>query len=117
MTWKRIKHPSEMVNVGDELEVKILSIDKDKGRVALGLKQKEANPWDAIEEKYPPGTKVTGKIVNLLPYGAFIELEPGIEGLIHVSEMSWIRNIADPKEVVKVGDEVSAVVLPILPLG
>jgi small subunit ribosomal protein S1 len=113
MTWKRIKHPSEMVNVGDELEVKILSIDKDKGRVALGLKQKESNPWDEIEEKYPPGTRVSGKIVNLLPYGAFIELEPGIEGLIHVSEMSWIRNITDPKEVVKVGDEVKAIVLSI----
>ena len=75
MTWKRIKHPSEMVNVGDEIEVIILSIDKEKGRVALGLKQKEANPWEHIEEKYPPGTLVHGKIVNLLPYGAFIEIE------------------------------------------
>lgn len=113
MTWKRIKHPSEMVHLGEKLEVMILNVDKDKGRVALGLKQKEANPWDQIEMKYPPGTRVKGKIVNLLPYGAFIELEPGIEGLIHVSEMSWVKNITDPSEVVKKGDEVEAVVLSV----
>lgn len=113
MTWKRIKHPSEMVQLGQKLEVAILSVDKDKGRVALGLKQKESNPWDQIEQKYPPGTRVKGKIVNLLPYGAFIELEPGIEGLIHVSEMSWVKNVTDPSEVVKKGDEVEAVVLSI----
>ena len=113
MTWKRIKHPSEMVHIGQKLEVMILSIDKDKGRVALGYKQKEANPWDQIEEKYPPGTHVRGKIVNLLPYGAFIELEPGIEGLIHVSEMSWTKNITDPSEMVNKGDEVEAIVLSI----
>ena len=113
MTWKRIKHPSEMVHLGQKLEVVILSIDKDKGRVALGLKQKEANPWDQIEQKYPPGTRVKGKIVNLLPYGAFIEIEPGIEGLIHVSEMSWVKNVTDPSEVVKKGDEVEAVVLSV----
>lgn len=113
MTWKRIKHPSEMVHLGQKLEVMILGIDKDKGRVALGLKQKESNPWDEIERKYPPGTRVKGKIVNLLPYGAFIEIEPGIEGLIHVSEMSWVKNITDPSEVVKKGDDVDAVVLSI----
>jgi len=113
MTWKRIKHPSEMVSIGDKLEVMILSIDKDKGRVALGLKQKENNPWDEIEAKYPQGTRVTGKIVNLLPYGAFIEIEPGIEGLIHVSEMSWVKNITDPSEIVNKGDEVDAIVLSI----
>lgn len=113
MTWKRIKHPSEMVHIGQKLEVMILSIDKEKGRVALGLKQKEVNPWDLIEEKYPPGTRVHGKIVNLLPYGAFIEIEPGIEGLIHVSEMSWTKNITDPTEMVKKGDEVDAIVLSI----
>lgn len=113
MTWKRIKHPSEMVHLGEKLEVVVLSVDKDKGRVALGLKQKEPNPWDRIEEKYPPGTRVHGKIVNLLPYGAFIELEPGIEGLIHVSEMSWVKNVTDPTEVVKKGDDVDAVVLSI----
>jgi small subunit ribosomal protein S1 len=82
MTWKRIKHPSELVSLGDELEVMILHVDKEKGRVALGLKQKDSNPWDAIERKYPPGTKVRGKIVNLVSYGAFIEIESGIEGLI-----------------------------------
>ncbi len=113
MTWKRIKHPSEIVQVGDALEVIILSIDKEKGRVALGLKQKEKNPWDEIEEKYPPGTRISGKIVNLLPYGAFIEIEPGIEGLIHVSEMSWVRNVTDPSEIVNKGDTVEAIVLAI----
>jgi small subunit ribosomal protein S1 len=113
MTWKRIKHPSEMVQLGQKLEVMILSIDKDKGRVALGLKQKGSNPWDQIEQKYPPGTRVHGKIVNLLPYGAFIEIEPGIEGLIHVSEMSWVKNITDPSEVVKKGDDVEAIVLSV----
>jgi small subunit ribosomal protein S1 len=113
MTWKRIKHPSEMVQLGQKIEVVILSVDKDKGRVALGLKQKGPNPWDQIEQKYPPGTRVRGKIVNLLPYGAFIEIEPGIEGLIHVSEMSWVKNITDPSEIVKKGDEVEAIVLSV----
>lgn len=113
MTWRRIKHPSEMVHLSQKLQVMILGVDKDKGRVALGLKQKEANPWDQIEEKYPPGTRVSGKIVNLLPYGAFIEIEPGIEGLIHVSEMSWVKNVTDPSEVVKRGDHVDAVVLSV----
>lgn len=113
MTWKRIKHPSEMVHIGQKIEVMILNVDKDKGRVALGFKQKESNPWDQIEAKYPPGTHVKGKIVNLLPYGAFIEIEPGIEGLIHVSEMSWTKNITDPSELVNKGDEVEAIVLSI----
>jgi small subunit ribosomal protein S1 len=113
MTWKRIKHPSEMVQMGQKLEVVILSVDKEKGRVALGLKQKEPNPWDQIEERYPPGTHVKGKITNLLPYGAFMEIEPGIEGLIHVSEMSWVKTITDPTEVVKRGDDVEAVVLSV----
>lgn len=113
MTWKRIKHPSEMVQLGQKLEVAILSIDREKGRVALGLKQKESNPWDEIEKRYPPGTRVKGKIVNLLPYGAFIEIEPGIEGLIHVSEMSWVKNVTDPSEVVNKGDDVEAIVLSV----
>jgi small subunit ribosomal protein S1 len=113
MTWKRIKHPSEMVHLGQELEVIILHVDKEKGRVALGMKQKESNPWEEIEKRYPVGTKVRGKIVNLVPYGAFIEIEPGIEGLIHVSEMSWVKNVSDPNEVVKKGDEVEAIVLSI----
>lgn len=113
MTWKRIKHPSEMVALGQELEVVILHVDKEKGRVALGMKQKEANPWEDIERRYPAGMHVKGKIVNLVPYGAFIEIEPGIEGLIHVSEMSWTRNITDPSEVVNKGDELEAVVLSV----
>jgi small subunit ribosomal protein S1 len=113
MTWKRIKHPSEMVHLGQEIEVVILSIDKEKGRVALGLKQKEKNPWEEIEKKYPIGTKIKGKIVNLVSYGAFIEIEPGIEGLIHVSEMSWTKNITDPSEVVHIGDEIEAIVLSV----
>jgi small subunit ribosomal protein S1 len=113
MTWKRIKHPSEMVEMGQKIEVMILNVDKDKGRVALGFKQKESNPWDEIEQKYPPGTIVKGKIVNLVPYGAFMEIEAGIEGLIHVSEMSWTKNITDPNEFVKKGDEVTAIVLSI----
>lgn len=113
MTWKRIKHPSEMVHLGQELEVMILHIDRDKGRVALGLKQKETNPWEEIEKRYPTGTRVRGKIVNLVSYGAFIEIEPGIEGLIHVSEMSWTKNVTDPSEVVRVGDEVEAIVLSV----
>ena len=113
MTWKRIRHPSEMVELGQELEVMILSIDKEKGRVALGLKQKEQNPWDDIEKKYPIGTRIKGKIVKLLPYGAFIEIEPGIEGLIHVSEMSWVKTVADPSEIVNKGEEIEAIVLSI----
>jgi len=113
MTWKRIKHPSEMVELGQPLKVMILNIDREKGRVALGLKQKESNPWDEIEQKYPQGTRVTGRITNLLPYGAFMEIEPGIEGLIHVSEMSWVKNIVDPGEVVSRGEEVEAVVLSV----
>ncbi len=113
MTWKRIKHPSEMIHLGQEIEVMILHIDRDKGRVALGLKQKEENPWEEIERRYPTGTLVKGKIVNLVSYGAFIEVEPGIEGLIHVSEMSWTKNITDPSEMVRVGDDVEAIVLSV----
>jgi small subunit ribosomal protein S1 len=113
MTWKRIRHPSEMVQLGQKLEVMILSVDKEKGRVALGLKQLGSNPWDDIEKKYPPGTHVHGRITNLLPYGAFMEIESGIEGLIHVSEMSWVKNIVDPSEVVSKGQEMDAVVLSV----
>ncbi len=113
MTWKRIKHPSELVRLGQELEVIVLHVDNEKGRIALGLKQKEENPWEEIEKRYPQGTKVHGKIVNLVSYGAFIEIEPGIEGLIHVSEMSWTKNITDPSEMVRIGDEVDAIVLSV----
>ncbi len=113
MTWKRIKHPSEMISLGQELEVMILSIDREKGRVALGLKQKEGNPWEDVERRFPIGTRVRGKVVSLVPYGAFMEIEPGIEGLIHVSEMSWVKPVTDPAEVLSKGQEVEAIVLSI----
>ena len=113
MTWKRIRHPSEMVKLGEELEIVILNVDREKGRVALGLKQKEDNPWEGVEQRFPPGTTIKGRITNLVSYGAFIEIETGIEGLIHVSEMSWTKNVTDPSEMVNIGDEVEAIVLSI----
>ncbi len=111
MSWKRIKHPSEMVSIGDRLNVKILEFDREKERVSLGLKQKTENPWDNIEERYPVGAKVTGRVVNIMPYGAFVELEDGVEGLMHISELSWIKRIHHPSEVLSIGDTVTAVVL------
>ena len=111
MSWGRITHPSQMLATGQELEVVILDINKESERVSLGLKQKQANPWDKIEEKYPIGGKVAGKVVNLMPYGAFIELEPGVEGLVHVSELSWTKRINKPSEVLKAGEAIEAVVL------
>ena len=113
MSWGRITHPSQMLTVGQELEVVVLDINKESERVSLGLKQKQANPWDKIEEKYPIGSKVAGKVVNLMPYGAFIELEPGVEGLVHVSELSWTKRINKPSEVLKAGEDIEAVVLGI----
>jgi small subunit ribosomal protein S1 len=113
MSWGRITHPSQMLATGQELEVVVLDINKENERVSLGLKQKESNPWDKIEEKYPIGDKVSGKVVNLMPYGAFIELEPGVEGLVHVSELSWTKRINKPSEVIKAGEEIEAVVLGI----
>ncbi len=113
MSWGRIGHPSELLKVGEELDVVVLDVNKDKERVSLGLKQKLANPWESIEEKYPVGEKVKGKVVNLVPYGAFIELEPGVEGLVHVTELSWTKRIAKPSDVLKQGTEVEAVVLAI----
>jgi small subunit ribosomal protein S1 len=111
MSWSRLNHPSEMLKVGQEVEVLVLDIDREKERVSLGLKQKTSNPWDKIAEKYPVNLKVKGKITNLVPYGAFVELEPGIEGLVHVSELSWTKRIARPADVLTVGQEVEAVVL------
>lgn len=113
MSWGRIKHPSEIVNVGDELEVIILDVDRDRERVSLGLKQKTRNPWDDIEARFPVGSRLRGRVVNLAPYGAFVELEEGIEGLVHVSEISWTRRIARASDVLAVGDEVDIVVLSI----
>ncbi len=111
MSWSRLNHPSEMLKVGQEVEVLVLDIDREKERVSLGLKQKTNNPWDKIADKYPVNMKVKGKITNLVPYGAFVELEPGIEGLVHVSELSWTKRIARPADVLTVGQEVEAAVL------
>jgi len=111
MSWSRLNHPSELLKVGQEIEVLVLDIDRDKERVSLGLKQKTMNPWDQIAEKYPVSMKVKGKVTNLVPYGAFVELEPGIEGLVHVSELSWTKRIARPADVLTQGQEIEAVVL------
>ena len=111
MSWGRIGHPSEMLKVGQELDVVVLDINKEKERVSLGLKQKLANPWSDIETKFTTGQKVTGKVVNLVPYGAFIELEPGVEGLVHVTELSWTKRIGKPSDVLKQGEPTEAVVL------
>ncbi|MDX9703631.1 MAG: 30S ribosomal protein S1 [Candidatus Auribacterota bacterium] len=113
MSWGRISHPSEMVSVGEKIEVMVLKFDKDNARISLGLKQKSQNPWEAVESKYPIGSKVVGKVVNIMPYGAFVELEEGIEGLIHISEFSWTRRINHPSELLSVGEEVEAMVLSI----
>lgn len=113
MSWGRIAHPSEMLEIGQDVEVMILDIDFEKERVSLGLKQKTENPWNNVEEKYPVGTTVKGRVVNIMPYGAFIEIEQGVEGLIHVSEMSWTKRITKAGDVVSVGEEVEAVVLEI----
>lgn len=113
MSWGRISHPQEMVNIDDRIEVKILKIDKKKERIALGLKQKTESPWKDIEVKYPINSHIKGKVVNVMNYGAFVKLEEGVEGLVHISEMSWTRRINHPSEVVNIGDEVEVVVLDI----
>ena len=113
MSWGRVGHPSEVLKVGQDIDVVVLDINREKERVSLGLKQKLANPWDTIEQKYPVGAKVKGKVVNLVPYGAFVELEPGVEGLVHVTELSWTKRIAKPSDVLKPDQEIEAVVLGI----
>ncbi len=113
MSWGRINHPSEMLKIDQKVEVKVLNIDRDKEKIALGLKQKEASPWEEIEQKYPVGSRVRGKVVNIMSYGAFVRLEDGIEGLVHISEMSWTRRVNHPSELVSAGDEVDVVVLDI----
>ena len=113
MSWGRIGHPSEMLRIGQEIDVVVLDINREKERVSLGLKQKLANPWDNIEEKFQVGQKLQGKVVNLVPYGAFVELEPGVEGLVHVTELSWTKRIAKPSDVLKIDEEIEAVVLGI----
>ena len=113
MSWGRVNHPSEIVAVGDEVEVMVLDFNKDEMKISLGLRQKTKDPWEDVEAKYPVGNKVTGKVMNLVPYGAFIELERGIEGLVHISELSWTKKYNSPSEVLAVGDRVEIMVLNI----
>ncbi|MCH7990726.1 MAG: 30S ribosomal protein S1, partial [Planctomycetes bacterium] len=113
MSWGRISHPSEVVKIDEEIEVMILNIDREKEKIALGLKQKFPSPWDDIDERFPVGDKVLGEVVNVMSYGAFVKLEDGIEGLVHISEMSWTKRINHPSELVNIGDEVDVVVLGI----
>jgi small subunit ribosomal protein S1 len=117
MSWERINHPSEMVSLDQEIEVVILNIDREKQKIALGLKQKQPNPWDTVEEKYPVDTMHRGSVVNVMSYGAFVKLEPGIEGLVHISEMSWTKRINHPNELVNIGDEIDVVILGVDPKG
>ncbi|MBX3365864.1 MAG: 30S ribosomal protein S1 [Phycisphaeraceae bacterium] len=113
MSWGRINHPSELLKIDQKIEVKVLNIDREKEKIALGLKQREASPWEEIEKKYPVGSRVRGAVVNLMSYGAFVRLEDGIEGLVHISEMSWTRRINHPSEMVQPNQEVDVVVLEI----
>ena len=113
MAWKRVRHPSEVVNVGDELEVRVLKFDRERNRVSLGLKQLGEDPWDNIARRYPANSRVFGKVSNVTDYGAFVEIEPGVEGLVHVSEMDWTNKNVNPAKVVQVGDELEVMVLDV----
>jgi small subunit ribosomal protein S1 len=113
MSWGRVGHPSEIFQVGDQVEVVVLHFDRESGRVSLGYKQKSSDPWERVEQTYAPGTKVRGRVVSLTNYGAFVELEAGVEGLVHVSEMSWTRRVRHPSKIVNVGDEVEVIVLDV----
>ena len=113
MSWGRISHPSEMLSINEEIEAVILDVDREKERISLGLKQKVSDPWDTVEERYPVGSRVKGKVVNVMPYGAFIELEVGVEGLIHISEMSWTKRVIRASDILNVDDEVEAIVIEI----
>jgi small subunit ribosomal protein S1 len=113
MAWKRVKHPSEVVTVGDEIEVRILKFDRERQRVSLGIKQLGADPWQAIGRRYPPNTRLFGKVTNIADYGCFVEIEEGVEGLVHVSEMDWTNKNVNPAKVVNIGEEVEVMVLDI----
>ncbi|MEE2938425.1 MAG: 30S ribosomal protein S1 [Planctomycetota bacterium] len=117
MAWERIGHPTEMVSIDQEIEVKVLHIDREKQKIALGLKQKDRNPWENIETKYPVNSDHKGEVVNVMSYGAFVKLEPGIEGLVHISEMSWTKRINHPSELVNIGDEIDVKILGVDPEG
>lgn len=113
MSWGRVSHPSQILSVGDTVKVVILDVDRENERLSLGLKQMTPNPWENIENKYPIGTKIKGKVVNIMDYGAFIEIQKGVDGLVHISEMSWTQRIKHPSQIMSIGDEVEAVVLSI----
>ncbi len=113
MSWGRVKHPSEILKVGQELDVMVLDVDRERERISLGLKQTTPNPWDSILEQFPVGSRVSGKVVNLAAYGAFVEIAPGIEGLVHISEFSWTKRVARASDMLSVGDEVQVVVLSV----
>ena len=111
MSWGRVNHPSDVVRIDEKIEVKILNIDFDKEKIALGLKQKDSSPWEDIEAKYPPNTRIRGEVTNIMSYGAFVKLEEGVEGLVHISEMSWTKRINHPSELVSIGEEAEVVIL------
>src|SRR5881628_3429690 len=113
MSWGRISHPSELVSIGAELEVKILDIDWQRERISLGMKQLQSYPWQNVAAKYPMDTRVQGKVVSITNYGAFVEIEPGIEGLVHISEMSWTRNVQHPSKIMSIGETIETMVLKV----
>ncbi|PIE51244.1 30S ribosomal protein S1 [Candidatus Fermentibacteria bacterium] len=113
MSWGRVRHPSQLLTIGDEIEVKVLKFDRERERISLGLKQLQPFPWEGVAEKYSPETMVSGKVASITDYGAFVEIEPGVEGLIHISEMSWTKHVRHPSKLMNVGDEVEAVVLSV----
>jgi len=113
MSWGRISHPSEVLAIGDKIDVMVLDFDKDAGRISLGLKQKTSSPWEAVDTKYPTGSKIKGTVVNLVPYGAFVELEKGVEGLLHISELSWTKKYNHPNELLAIGDRIEVQVLDV----
>ena len=113
MAWKRVKHPSEVINVGDEIEVKVLRFDRERNRVSLGLKQLGSDPWMDLSRRYPDQSRLFGKVTNIADYGCFVEIEEGVEGLVHVSEMDWTNKNVSPNKVVQIGDEVEVMVLDI----
>ena len=116
MSWThRVNHPSELVAIGDTVEVVVLGINRDKEEISLGMKQCEVNPWTQVESKYPPGTRVKGRVRNLTNYGAFVEIEEGIDGLLHISDMSWTKKVSHPSEILKKGDKIETVVLSVDP--
>jgi small subunit ribosomal protein S1 len=115
LSWGRVTHPSEVVKQGDEIEVQVLKFDKEKGRISLGRKQLEPDPWSSVPERFPVGARVHGRVVGVTDYGAFVQVEPGVEGLVHISEMTWSRRLKHPSKIVKVGDEVEVAVLDLKP--